>query len=180
MNVGKADNGMQMQFTQIGTIHSRFKNPEGALLQPAFDETETGTVEVLPQFADGLRDLDGFERIWLLYWLHLAPPVRLRVTPFRDTVERGVFASRAPCRPNPIGLSCVRLLRMEGNVLFIGGVDALDGTPLLDIKAYVPEYDAFPASNAGWLDQRAMKRTYADNRFSAPIPTAETPPRIEP
>ena len=165
---------MKMQLKQIGTIHSRFKEPAGTLLQPVFDETETGTVEILPEFADGLLDLNGFERIWLLYWLHLAAPVRMRVTPFRDTVERGVFASRAPCRPNPIGLSCVRLLRIEGNVLFIGGVDALDGTPLLDIKAYVPEYDAFPASNAGWLGQRAIKRTHADNRFSMPATKAES------
>ena len=162
-----------MQLKQIGTIHSRFKEPAGTLLQPVFDEKETGTVEILPEFVAGLKDLEGFERVWLLYWLHLAPPARMRVTPFRDTVERGVFASRAPCRPNPIGLSCVRLLRIEGNVLFIGGVDALDGTPLLDIKSYVPEYDAFPASNAGWLGQQAMTRTHADNRFSTPAPKAE-------
>ena len=153
-----------MQLKQIGTIHSRFKKPEGALLQPVFAEDEMGTVEILPEFAAGLRDLDGFERIWLVYWFHVAPPARLRVVPFRDTVERGVFASRSPCRPNPIGMSCVRLLRIEGNILFIGGVDALDGTPLLDIKAYVPEYDAFTCSRAGWLDRRALNRTHADDR----------------
>jgi len=171
---------MHMQLKQIGTIHSRFKEPAGTLLQPVFDETEMGTVEILPEFTDGLHDLHGFERIWLLYWFHLAPPARLRVTPFRDTLERGVFASRAPCRPNPLGLSCVRLLGIEGNVLTIGGVDALDGTPLLDIKAYVPEYDAFPTSNAGWLDQRAMKRTHADHRFSKPAPTTDKAQRIDP
>lgn len=169
-----------MQLNQIGAIHSRFKDPAGALLQPVFDETETGTVEIRPEFAQGLSDLAGFDRIWLLYGFHLAPPARLQVIPFRDTVERGVFASRSPCHPNPFGLSCVRLHGIERNVLFIGGVDILDGTPLLDIKPYVPEYDAFPSSRAGWLDQRAMKRTHADARFSTPTTTAENAQRTEP
>ena len=156
-----------MELRRIGTIHSRFKQAEGTLLQPVFAEEEAGTIELLPEFVEGLSDLAGFERIWLLYWFHLAPPSRLRVVPFRDTVERGVFASRSPCRPNPIGLSCVRLHGIERNVLFIGGVDILDGTPLLDIKTYVPEYDSFPNSQAGWLSQRALKRTHADNRFGS-------------
>ncbi len=86
--------------------------------------------------------------------------------PFRDTTERGVFATRAPCRPNAIGLSCVRLLSVAGNVLTIGGVDILDGTPLLDIKPYVPKFDAFPNSRAGWCDQSPPSaRTHADDRF---------------
>jgi tRNA-Thr(GGU) m(6)t(6)A37 methyltransferase TsaA len=86
--------------------------------------------------------------------------------PFRDDVERGIFATRAPCRPNPIGLSCVRLLGIERNVLTIGGVDILDGTPLLDIKTYVPEYDAFGQSRAGWIERYGKVRTHADNRFA--------------
>jgi tRNA-Thr(GGU) m(6)t(6)A37 methyltransferase TsaA len=152
----------------IGTIHSRFHAPAGTLLQPAFGEDEPGTVELLPEYAEGLHDLDGFERIWLLYRMHLAPPPQMRVVPFRDTQAHGVFATRAPCRPNPIGLSCVRLLRIEGCTLFIGGVDILDGTPLLDIKTYVPEYDAFPQSRAGWLERGALRRTHDDGRFSTP------------
>ena len=135
-------------------------------IQPVFAEGIEGTVQVLPQYADGLRDLEGFERIWLIYLLHKAPPGQLRVVPFRDTTECGVFATRAPCRPNAIGLSCVRLLSVAGNVLTIGGVDVLDGTQLLDIKPYVPKFDAFSNSLAGWCDKATPSaRTHADDRF---------------
>jgi len=155
----------QPQFTVIGLIHSPFKTPAGTPIQaPLADETQ-GAVEVFPAYVDGLRDVDGFERIWLLYWLDRAPAPQLRVVPFRDEVQRGLFATRAPCRPNPIGLSCVRLIRIKGNLLTIMGVDVLDGTPLLDIKPYVPEFDAFPQSRAGWLQHGGNGRTVANDRF---------------
>jgi tRNA-Thr(GGU) m(6)t(6)A37 methyltransferase TsaA len=153
------------QLTPIGTIRSPFKEPAGTPIQPVFAEGVEGIVEVLPQYAEGLRDLDGFERIWLFYWLDRASSPRLRVTPFRDHVERGLFATRAPCRPNPIGLSCVRLLGIEQNLLTVGGMDILDGTPVLDIKPYVPQFDAFPQSRAGWLEEGGSERTLADHRF---------------
>jgi len=153
--------------TVIGWIRSPFKEPAGTPIQPAFSEATQGTVEVLAEYAEALSDLDGFERIWLLYWLDRAPVPRLRVVPFRDKVERGLFATRAPCRPNPIGLSCVRLLGVRDNLLTVGGVDILDGTPLLDIKPYVPEYDAFPHSRAGWLEDHSNSRTRADDRFGS-------------
>jgi tRNA-Thr(GGU) m(6)t(6)A37 methyltransferase TsaA len=150
----------------LGIIHSPFKDPVGMPIQPVFAEAMQGTVEVFPDFVDGLQDLEGFERVWLIYWLHRAPAGALRVIPFRDTIERGVFATRAPSRPNTIGLSCVRVLSVAGNVVTIGGVDILDGTPLLDIKPYVPKFDAFPDSRAGWCDQSpASARTHADDRF---------------
>jgi tRNA-Thr(GGU) m(6)t(6)A37 methyltransferase TsaA len=157
-----------MQYLRpIGTIRSPFKKTEGMPIQPVFAVGTEGTVEILPQFAEGLQDLDGFERLWLMYWLHQAPPGPLRVIPFRDTRERGVFATRAPCRPNPIGLSCVRLVSIAKNVLTISGVDILNGTPLLDIKPYVAQFDAFPNSRAGWLDQMsASSRAQADARFA--------------
>ena len=156
-----------MTLTPIGTVHSPFQVPVGAPIQSVFAEDVEGTVEVLPQYAEGLRDLDGFERLWLVYWLHKAPPGPLRVIPFRDTTERGVFATRAPCRPNAIGLSCVRLVSIAGNVLTISGVDILDGTPLLDIKPYVPKFDAFSNSRAGWCDQSPPSaRAHADDRFA--------------
>ena len=150
----------------IGTIHSPYKNPQGTPIQSVFAEDIEGTVDVLPQYAVGLRDLEGFERIWLIYWLHKAPAGPLLVIPFRDTMERGVFATRAPCRPNSIGLSCVRLLSVVGNVLTIGGVDIIDGTPLIDIKPYVPKFDAFTNSRAGWCDRSPPSAlTHADSRF---------------
>lgn len=153
------------RLTTIGLIHSPFREPAGTPIQPPFAQAMEGTVEIFPEYAEGLTDLEGFERIWLLYWLDRAPPPRLRLVPFRDEVPRGLFATRAPCRPNPIGLSCVRLLGIQGCVLRVGGVDILDGTPLLDIKPYVPEFDAFCQSRAGWLEHGRDGRTRADHRF---------------
>jgi len=151
----------------IGLIHSPYKETVGIPIQPVFAEGTEGTVEVLPQYAEGLRDLAGFERLWLIYWFHKAAPGQLRVIPFRDTTERGIFATRAPCRPTAIGLSCVRLISVTGNVLTIGGVDILDDTPLLDIKPYVSKFDAFPNSRGGWFDQAAASPgTHADDRFA--------------
>jgi tRNA (adenine37-N6)-methyltransferase len=149
----------------IGIVRSPWTALAGMPIQPVFAEEARGAVEVFSQFADGLRDLEGFNRLWLVCWLHAAPPGPLRLIPFRDTAERGVFSTRAPCRPNAIGLSCVRLLGVSGNVLSIGGVDILDGTPLLDIKPYVPEFDSFPGAKAGWLDKRRVELTHADARF---------------
>jgi len=153
--------------TIIGLIRSPFHEPAGTPVQPVFAGETQGTVEIFPQYVEGLRDLEGFERVWLLYWLDRAPAPRLEVVPFRDDVERGLFATRAPCRPNPIGLSCVRLLGVEGNRLAIGGVDILDGTPLLDVKPYVPQFDAFPQSRAGWIENCPNGRTHADDRFAS-------------
>jgi len=149
----------------MGIIHSPFKEPTGMPIQPVFAEGTEGTVEVLPQYAEGLRDLEGFDRLWLIYHLHYAPHGKMRVVPFRDNREHGIFATRSPCRPNPIGLSCLPLLRIGGNTLRVGGVDILDGTPLLDIKPYVPAFDSFPDAKAGWLDAQRVDRTHADERF---------------
>ncbi len=151
--------------TPIGIIRSPFKEPAGTPIQPAYAGGAEGSVALFPAYAEGARDLAGFERIWLLFHFHCAGPARLRVVPFRDTVERGVFATRAPCRPNGIGLSCVRLLGIEGAVLRVAGLDILDGTPLLDIKPYVPAFEAHPESRAGWLDAAGAARTRADRRF---------------
>jgi tRNA-Thr(GGU) m(6)t(6)A37 methyltransferase TsaA len=156
---------LQPSLRPIGRIHSPFQAPAGTPIQATLAAQTEGIVEVFPAYADGLRDLDGFDRIWLLYWFDRAPAPQLRVVPFRDDVQRGLFATRAPCRPNLIGLSCVRLIGIKGNLLTIGGVDVLDGTPLLDIKPYVPEFDAFPESRAGWLDNGTNRRTHADDRF---------------
>jgi tRNA (adenine37-N6)-methyltransferase len=151
--------------TPIGTIHSPFRRSAGTPIQSALANGEEGSVEVYAQFAAGLRDLEGFERIWLLYWFDRAVRGQLVVRPFLDDQERGVFATRAPCRPNPIGLSCVRLLGIEGRGLRIEGVDVLDGTPLLDIKPYVPQFDCLKARGVGWLRRTTRKAVTADGRF---------------
>jgi len=167
------------QLTTIGLVRSPFKEAAGMPIQPPFAEGTEGIVEVFPEYADGLHDLDGFDRIWLLYWFDRAPSPRLRVVPFRDEVQRGLFATRAPCRPNPIGLSCVRLLRIEHNLLTVGGLDILDGTPLLDIKPYVPGFDAFPQSRAGWLENQRAGRVLADDRFGPDGSRSSGGPRSE-
>jgi len=150
----------------IGVVHSPFREAQGTPIQPVYAGETQFEVELLPEYIDGLRDLAGFERIWLICWFDRAPASRLVVVPFRDSTERGLFATRAPSRPVPIGLSCVRLLEIRGNVLVCTGADILDGTPLLDIKPYVPEFDAFPKSRAGWFDHSRESRTHADGRFT--------------
>lgn len=149
----------------IGTIRSPFKEAPGTPIQPAFAGEATGQVVVDEEFADALADIDGFERLWLIYLLDRGGPYRARVIPYLDTLPRGLFATRSPCRPNPIGLSAVRLLTRRGNVLEIAGVDMLDGTPLLDLKPYVPAFDAFPDSRAGWFDSTSLSGGKADDRF---------------
>ena len=150
----------------IGIIHTPFREVEGTPIQPVFAEDAAGTVTVFPEFAEGLKDLAGFERVWLIFEFDRGAKMRLSVVPFRDTQEHGVFATRSPCRPNPIGLSCVRLIGIEGTTLTVAGVDMLDGTPLLDVKPYVPAFDAFLESRAGWFDAQRTQRTRADSRFA--------------
>jgi tRNA-Thr(GGU) m(6)t(6)A37 methyltransferase TsaA len=149
----------------IGVVHSPFKESKGTPIQPAMAESAVGTVTVFKEYQDGLKDLEGFDRIWLVYWFNRAPDAQLLVTPFLDDRERGVFATRAPTRPNPIGISSVRLLRVEGNVLSVAEVDILDGTPLLDIKPYAPAFDCYRVKRSGWLDNARNGRRVADERF---------------
>jgi tRNA-Thr(GGU) m(6)t(6)A37 methyltransferase TsaA len=134
-------------------------------VQSALATGVQGTVEVFPEYAAGLGDLEGFGRIWLVYWFDRAKPAQLVVTPYLDTTPRGLFATRAPCRPNPIGLSPVRLLGIVGNILQVDGLDILDNTPLLDIKPYVPAFDAFEAKRVGWCAGVQGRGTVADGRF---------------
>jgi tRNA-Thr(GGU) m(6)t(6)A37 methyltransferase TsaA len=150
----------------IGVIHSPFLEAAGTPIQASMAPDVEGWVELSEEYAPGLRDLEGFERIWLVYWFHRAATSdTLVVTPYLDTAAHGVFATRAPVRPNPIGLSCVHLARVERNILRIRGVDVLDGTPLLDIKPYAPRFDSFADAAAGWLDAAAGGLRVADSRF---------------
>ncbi len=158
---------MTILYQSIGTIHSPFAGIEQVPIQPAAASGIRGTVELLPEFAPGLRDLHGFSHVILIYHFHLATPARLTVVPFMDDEPRGVFATRAPSRPNPIGLSTVRLLGIQGNVLTIENVDIVDGTPLLDLKPYVPAFDHSDAERTGWLHaaEERVKGKRSDDRF---------------
>jgi tRNA-Thr(GGU) m(6)t(6)A37 methyltransferase TsaA len=149
----------------IGVIRSPYRVAEGTPIQPAYAGDAQGEVIVDPALESALADIEGFERIWLLYWFDRAAAFRPRVVPYRDTRERGLFATRAPSRPNAIGMSVVCLVSREHNVLRVTGVDVLDGTPLLDIKPYVPSFDAHPVSVAGWFDAVGDARETADGRF---------------
>jgi tRNA-Thr(GGU) m(6)t(6)A37 methyltransferase TsaA len=156
------------QCQPLGIIHTAFKRSEGTPIQPSRAKGTRGMVEVYEPFWAGLADLDGFERIWLIYWLDRAIPSRLMVKPYLDSEQRGVFATRAPSRPNPIGISAVRLLAIERGSLTVEEIDVLDGTPLLDIKPYISEWDAYPGSRAGWFDRAKTDRCIADDRFETP------------
>ena len=156
-----------MQLTQIGVIHSPFDRATGTPVQPFCAGGTEGRIEVFDPYLDGLQDLDGFQRIWVLFWCHRSNRPRMKVIPYRDSVAHGLFATRAPSRPNPIGLSTVRLHEIIGNMLHIGELDILDGTPVLDIKPYVSQYDSYPAQQCGWLDEKRAKKgvIVADDRF---------------
>jgi tRNA-Thr(GGU) m(6)t(6)A37 methyltransferase TsaA len=151
----------------IGFIKTPFKEPRGTPIQASAGKDVEGTIEILPEFQEGLKDLDGFSHIVLLFHLHLSKGYSLTVTPFMDDVKRGVFATRAPARPNQIGLSIVRLVRVEGNVLHIKDVDIVNGTPLLDIKPYTREFDIRDDIRIGWLEGKVQKmtKTTDDGRF---------------
>jgi tRNA-Thr(GGU) m(6)t(6)A37 methyltransferase TsaA len=158
----------EFRYKPIGVIHSPFKEPKGTPIQPAGAEGIGGRVEVFPQYTEGLKDLEGFSHIILIYHFHLAKEPALIQKPYMDTEPHGVFAIRSPSRPNPIGISVVRLVGVEGNTLHIQDVDIVDGTPLLDIKPYVPEFDARKAEKIGWLEKTVRNITASkdDGRFA--------------
>ena len=157
----------EIRYRPIGIIHSPFKESKGTPIQPSAANRAEGRVEVFPEYAAGLKDLDGFSHIILLYDFHLSKEPSLEVKPFMDDQPRGVFATRAPTRPNPIGISVVCLVKMDGNILQIRGLDVLDGTPLLDIKPYVPEFDMRGVESIGWLEGRIhrLPTSRDDGRF---------------
>lgn len=144
---------IQVHFNSIGVICSEHVAAAETPIQPVYARGCKGRVEVFPEFAEGLRDLDGFSHIYLIYHFHCAAPAKLLVKPFLQDVERGLFSTRSPCRPNSIGLSIVDLLQIEGNVLHVDGLDILDGTPLLDIKPYTARFDLFKTAANGWQDE---------------------------
>ena len=157
----------KFEFEPIGVIRTPFKDLQDMPIQPASEASAPGSVEIFPDFVDGLKDLEGFSRVILLYHFHQVHRLTLTVTPFLDSEPHGIFATRAPTRPNPIGLSIVKLLRIEGNTLHVENVDILDGTPLLDLKPYIPEFDWQPEARIGWLEQAKgrIRTARSDDRF---------------
>ena len=140
----------------IGIIHAPFTEKSKTPIQAARSQA-IGYVEVLPEFSDGLQDIEALSHIYLLYAFHESSGYKLQVKPFLDDQEHGIFATRYPYRPNPIGISIVKLLSRETNILTVEGIDTLDGTPLLDIKPYVPDFDHREEVRAGWYETRSKK-----------------------
>ncbi len=142
----------------IGTIRTPYKTKQDCPIQPLYASGALGRVEVLEQYAEGLKDIETFSHIYLFYLFDRADAIKLVRPTFLDDTPRGIFASRHPCRPNGIGMSIVKLVRREGNVLIVEGADMLDETPLLDIKPYIPKYDAFPSASEGWTAGKQWRK----------------------
>ena len=157
-----------IRYRSIGIIHSPFKEPKGTPIQPAGAKGVNGTVEVFPEYAGGLKDIEGFSHIILLYHFHVSRRSTLIAKPYMDSEAHGIFAMRGPSRPNAIGISVVRLVKVQGNILHIQDVDIVDGTPLLDIKPYVPEFDMREVARIGWLENKVHKVSASrdDGRFT--------------
>ena len=158
-----------MEFTlkPIGVIRTPFKISEDTPIQSSNSDTK-GHVELSEEYLEALKSLDGFSHIILLYWFHSAKPPKMLMKPYLDTEEHGLFSIRAPSRPNPIGISIVKLIKIKENRLYIEGVDILDETPLIDIKPFVPEFDNRPQATSGWLAKSSLAKHHshiADNRF---------------
>ena len=154
-------------YKPIGIIHSPFKNPKGTPIQPIAAKNTEGMIEIYPEFTEGHLDLDGFSHIILLFHCHLSIKMSLKFKPYMVDVKHGVFATRAPSRPNSIGLSIVGLIKIEKNLLYIKDIDIIDETPLLDIKPYVERFDYRENSKKGWLEKNIQKlsKVKDDGRF---------------
>jgi tRNA (adenine37-N6)-methyltransferase len=137
---------------QIGVVRSEHTIPENTPIQPVYAEECMGQIELFPEYEEGLLDIEGYSHLIILYWLHKAGEAKMLVKPFLEDKIHGIFSTRTPLRPTPIGLSIVRLLERKGNVLSIQGVDMLDGTPVVDIKPYSGRFDSFPDARNGWQD----------------------------
>ncbi len=141
---------MVFQLKPVGIIHSPFITKEEAPIQGTFRPDARGEIEVFPEFEEGLKDIELFSHLFLIYVFDRTAPGELIRNTFLDDEPHGVFACRHPSRPNSIGFTVVRLDERIGNRLVVRGVDVLDGTPLIDIKPYIPRFDCFPDASEGW------------------------------
>ena len=157
-----------IQYRPIGIIHTPYKTPQGTPIQPPASKGVAAEVEVFEKYAEGLTDLGGFSHIYLIYHFHLSRKFSLKVKPFLDDEFHGLFATRAPSRPNAIGLSIVALIGTEKNTLRVKNIDILDGTPLLDIKPYIPGFDIRKVHKIGWMEKKIKNLDGAkdDGRFA--------------
>lgn len=159
---------MNITYQPIGVIHSPFTDLASMPIQPTSAASGPGHIEIYAPFIEGLKDLDGFSHLIVLYHLHKVREMTLTVTPFLDSAPHGIFATRAPARPNPIGLSVIRLVRIAGPILYVADLDVLNGTPLLDLKPYVPAFDHSPVVRTGWLEEVKgnIQAKVSDGRFA--------------
>ena len=167
---------MEFSISPIGVIQTPFDNLEGMPIQPSGAKEIAGTIILEPEYEEGLDDIDGFSHLILLYMFHKSRGFNLKVKPFLDNQQRGLFSTRAPRRPNAIGLSIVQLIKREGCRLSVKGVDVLNNTPLIDIKPYVPKFDVKKDTRCGWLEktQQNAETMKSDNRFvDSSIPGTE-------
>jgi len=158
-----------IEFKPLGVVESRFEQQAGTPIQGKMAPQETACIRVFEEYAAGLKDIEGFSHIYVFFKFDRAAGSQLLVKPYLDTVERGVFATRSPLRPNPLGMTIVRLDRVEGNCLHISGVDILNGSPVIDIKPYIPDFDQHQPEKIGWYQEKSDKDrlVVADNRFAA-------------
>lgn len=152
----------------IGRVKSPYRQQSGTPVQANFGECQDAEVHVYEEFRPALQDLSQFTHVWIIAWLDRSKPYELLTVPYRDVVRRGLFATRSPSRPNPIGISCAKLVRVDpdSGILYIKGIDLLDGTPVVDIKPYIPQVDSFPEATSGWFT-RGTDRQIADDRFQS-------------
>lgn len=153
-----------ISFRPVGIIRSKHTDGDQTPIQPVYAKGCDGRAEIFAEFAEGLLDIEGFSHLYLIYYFDRAGPASLIVKPFLDDIEHGVFATRFPCRPNAIGLSVVELIRREDNILYLGGLDVLDRTPLLDIKPYRPKFDVYRTASNGWYDHVGEKTDWQRGR----------------
>ena len=158
---------MKIEIKPVGIIHSPFKTVENMPIQPSAAKDVSGTIEIFPEFTEGLADLDGFSHIYIIFHLHRVRGHKLRVIPFLDTVERGIFSTRSPARPNPVGLSVAEIISVKKNIIEIRGVDMLDGSPVIDIKPFVPDFESCENVRKGWFEGKTGNalKTRSDERF---------------
>lgn len=159
-----------IQFIAVGVVESRFEQQTGTPIQGKMAPEETARIKIYDEFAPGLKDIEGFSHIYVFFKFDRTAGSQLLVKPYLDTVERGIFATRSPLRPNPLGMTIVRLDRVEGNYLYISGIDILNDSPVLDIKPYIPEFDHHEPEKIGWYAAKGQKNSLvlADDRFANP------------